>query len=194
MLSSPLAQHIAQFANKDYSLTAQSIKCPHFLVRRADNRRLYCQSSPTLALKTSAILALGTTVSDLLKCTNPAASNIWDSQGCFDEEVFEALFLYYGTHVNVHGNKVLAITRQGFNDFLESKRQRNRNACLSVACRVLKIIPVSWQRITSGSLDELFSVFADTKDEDGVPAITKTTLREFYTNPCGALRRRMTHE
>jgi hypothetical protein len=193
---SPLAQHVAQFADEDGNLTKKSIKCPHFLVRTAnDQGELYCPFSPTLELKTQAIRALATTAPGLLKCTNPAASGIWNSKGEFDELVFEELFAYHGTDVQVLGSKVRAITRQGFNDFLEANWKLKRGSPhAAVACRVLGYVPVSWQRITSGSLDELFSVFSDAKDEDGVPVITKRTLREFYTNPAGALRSRMTYE
>ncbi len=176
--SSALAKHVQTFADPNGDLTSSSMRCPHYRLQ------LYSKFSPTLALKVKAISKLGKTTRQLVKVHNPAASQIWDAQGKFDEQAFADLFDRHGSLVDSGGGQIQAITRQGFDAFCKSKATPESSAA---ACTLLGLV-LSWQRITAGSLDELFSLFANCTTNDNRPAITRDALYEFYTEPDKALR------
>ena len=198
-----VAEAHCKFFEDGGGLTGASIKCPHLKMLRADGSRLYSTCSPTLEAKTRAIMALGGTAEELAGRYNPAASHIWNAQGQFDSAVFEQLFEGHGVtgdhdhkdnddhddHDNGRkaGTEALAVTRRGFNAFLQERRVAQAS---DTACTILKFVRVTWERITSGSLDELFQLFADCTS-GGEPAIRKATLRFFYTQPGAALAARM---
>jgi hypothetical protein len=139
-----------------------------------------------LAVKVRAIQNLAKTRQELVKVQNPAASKIWDVNGNFDQQVFDELFDKHKVVVTLQSSaQTDAITRKGFNDFLKSKETAESK---THACTVFGVIKLSWQRITSGSLDELFDLLANCTTDDGIPAITKYALYLFYTEPDKVLR------
>ena len=184
-------------ADDDGDLTHASMMCPHLALRTAEGSQLYSRMSLRLRLKLCAIKNLGSTAEELAKIYNPAARQMWGPDGRFDAEVFEALFekqcgpalvVDGGTGRRVH---VLAVTRKGFDAFLKSKSGKAGEAAApDTACTVFGFVNVLWAHIASGSLDELFALFADCS-HSGEPAISKDALRLFYTNPGEAVKSKM---
>jgi hypothetical protein len=70
-------------------------------------------------------------------------------------------------------------TRSEAKKFLDDQ---HGNTDHGIACYVGYVVPVSWKRITQGSIYELIEYFGDAEYE-GKKAITSKKLFEFYTNP-----------
>ena len=126
-------------------------------------------------------------VATLLRITNPARTGIWNVDGTFNQTVFDQL---------VDRSDIQQIGKDGSGEkiimkkhFMEHLKERRQGKELGNACHIFKFVPVSWTRVTQGSIDELFEYFSDIIF-DGEKAFTESRLREFYTNPAKLMRQR----
>ena len=175
----PVMEHISFFSDKEGQVTSESMISAH------NSQCIY----KGVWLKTLAICNLmgqnphnKLTVSKLI---NPTSTGIWKSDGTFDEEMFGKL-MERGVISSEHDNNRI-ITKKHFMEHLDdNKNYRNNNV---IACYILKFIPVSWKRITNGSIDELFEYYGNVIYEGG-KAFTEQKLFEFYTNPNKVMKER----
>jgi len=174
--NSVVKKHIEFFAKKNGDLTTESMEQGH-----------YCQHiTKNVTLKQRAINNMmgdqPHNVETLSNIRNPASTGIWRQDGTFDETQFKKLvsrgFMYKGNRI---------ITKQHFMDHL---KERHGNADFGLACRIFFVIPVSWKRVTQGSIDELFEYYGNVRYK-GQNAFTKEKLYDFYTNPTKVMLRRV---
>jgi hypothetical protein len=175
----PVREHIAFFAEKNGQITPQSMKDAH------TSQCIY----KGVSLKVRAICNImgekPHTSDTLEKVINPSSTGIWKSDGTFDKEQFDKL-ASYGCVSSKNGYKRV-ITKQNFMDYLE-ERHGSKNT--GNACHIFNFIPVSWKRITNGSIDELFEYFGNIMFDDE-KAFTEDKLLEFYTNPNSVMNERI---
>ena len=183
-------KHIEYFANKDSSLTDESMRNGH------DKQDI----SKGVGLKIRAIKNMMVrcphTVGTLLDIENPARTGIWNTDGTFNEKVFKQVE-EYSTKISYMTRKtnsrkrsrreIKIITKKGMMAYLESVYTKNGDT--GNACRVFYVVPVSWKRITQGSIDKLFEYYSDIY-YGGERALTIPRLREFYTDPVGLMKKR----
>ena len=169
-------KHIEFFAKKNGDLTTESMEQGH-----------YCQHiTKYVTLKQRAINnMMGNqphNVETLSKIRNPASTGIWRQNGTFDEEQFQKLisrgFMYKGKRI---------IMKRHFMDHL---KERHGHTDFGLACRIFLVVPVSWKRVTQGSIDELFEYYGNVRYK-GQNAFTEEKLRDFYTNPEKVMLRRI---
>lgn len=119
----------------------------------------------------------------LATVNNPASSGIWDKEGKFCEERFNELCK--NSVKNEEGFEVL--TASIFHQFLEKLHEGEK---LGNATYIAYVIPVSWKKVTEGSVNELFTYYSDATFE-GKNAMTRERMREFYTNPNKVMQERI---
>ncbi|GAG71969.1 unnamed protein product [marine sediment metagenome] len=122
------------------------------------------------------------TVNTITSKINPASTGIWNKDGTFNKEIFDKLTKNF----ILLGDKKI-ITKQMFWDHLE---ERHKGQQLGNACHVYMFIPVSWRKVTEGSINDLFKYFSDTTYKNE-PAFTIDRLFEFYTNPNKCMNERV---
>ena len=175
----PVREHIRYFAEKNGQITPQSMKDAY------NSQCIY----KGVSLKVRAICNImgekPHNVETLEKTQNPSSSGIWKSDGTFDKEQFDKL-VSYGYISSENGSKRV-ITKQNFMDYL---KERHGNKNTGTACHIFNFIPVSWNRITNGSIDELFEYFGNIMFNDE-KAFTEDKLLEFYTNPNNVMNERI---
>jgi len=155
-------EHIKYFATKEDILTTHSMCAGHYIQNISDGVRLKARTIKNM------MCPYAKTVETLKGIENPASTGFWRSDGTFNEEDFNKF---------VEGKTL--IMKQHFIDYLKEKHGDINHGN---ACHIYYFIPVSWQRITKGSIDELFLYYADTT-HNNKPAFTIQKLKEFYTNP-----------
>ncbi len=171
-------QHVAFFADANGVITAESIKEAH----ESLGIDLACG-------KTSVIMKLvkqcpEPTAKCLAKMQNPAATPLWKN-GEFQVHMFDELskkaILWLGHKI---------ITRE----ILEEFRAQHARPDASDYAAFVGICPVSWNRITSGSLSELTNwsdcYWINPRGQEE-PAWTVDILREWYTNNSAVLQKRV---
>lgn len=183
-------KHVEYFANSDGTLTDKSMRDGH------DKQEI----SKGVGLKMRAIKNMMEkcphTISTLLNIENPARTGIWNIDGTFNEEVFKKVE-EYSTTISYMTRKtnsrkrsrreIKIITKKGMMAYLESVYTQIGDT--GNACRVFYVVPVSWKRVTQGSIDELFEYYSDIY-YGGKRALTISRLREFYTDPVGLMKKR----
>lgn len=182
-------KHIEYFANKDGLLTDESMRKGHT-----------CQYiNKGVGLKIRAIKNMmgkcPHMVDTLLDIVNPARTGIWNIDGTFNEKVFNEVEKYTIISNIFHKKnskkrcliEIKIITKKGMMEYLESIYLQKGD--LGNACRICYVIPVSWERVTQGSIDELFEYYSDIY-YNGERALTISRLREFYTDPVGIMKKR----
>jgi hypothetical protein len=148
---------------------------------RDGHRRLGITSG--VAFKSGAIRGLlkrrgcPYTAEAISKVENPARSGIWDADGKFNEAQF--MRLASGAMIDSKGQKV--VTRDMFSKFT-GKHPRSGELATWAYFGGFIPVPLTWNMITTASLDELFKYYANSSIS-GEPAITVSRLRLFYTNP-----------
>lgn len=151
----------------------------------------------TLAGKTKAIMnmaqayKLGNTACAFARLENPARTGLWNSQGDFDEKQYDVLCDYasaYDYAITHDGKRV--ITEKIMNNFRGVIHGNKNDGKVAV---FVSILPITWNRVTNGSINELFTYYYDCKVlEDGanVHALTLYKIKEFYTKPQQSMRLR----
>lgn len=164
-------EHIKFFSDPDGEITPESIK---------NNHTVQCIYKG-VSVKTRAICNImgdmPHNVETLEKTINPASSGIWRPDGTFDKDEFDKL-ASRGAYSGALGYKRI-ITKQHFLDHLQERHGQKNTG---IACYIFKFVPVSWRRISNGSVDELFEYYGDVV-VNNEKAFTEKRLREFYTNP-----------
>lgn len=171
-------EHASFFADEDGQLTKDHMIACHEKIGIKDS-----------ALKATAIKSLlkrngcPYTAKAISGIANPASTGIWNTDGTFNEQVFQKLT----ARAVRDNNDKPAITRQMFDDILLSDKTNDGkpgSSNIAAYAWLFSVIPIplTWSRITQASLDELFKYFHDTYvGED--PGITVEHLRDFYTKP-----------
>ena len=159
----PLEAHVHYFADHNGVVTQESIARGHEK-----------QGISNVYLKTKAIMNY---MSDndikgcpfqLSRLQNPRATGLWTAGGQFDEKVFA----HYSSYAIEHnGQRIL--TRELFEKAYSPQGSDGNMTTIGW------IVPVPWSRVTSGSIDELFKYYADTRYHDE-PALSLKHLRAFY--------------
>jgi len=169
-------EHSQFFADQNGKLT------PDLMIQRHNELGI-----PNTKLKASAIMSLlkrnkcPFSAQGISVIENPASTGIWNTDGTFNEQEFQKLTIQSIPDVN----NELAITRQMFNHMIGVKPGSGNIASYAWLYSVLPI-PLTWNRISHASVDELFTYFSDTyvmQDNIQLPAITVKHLRYFYTEP-----------
>jgi hypothetical protein len=184
---SVVAEHAKFFACKDENtLTDKSMTDAH----TAQN------ITSKVSVKVRAILNMFSdrekepTVNNLVTTNNPASTGLWDKDGNFDEKRFQQL----AKMAIKDGGKEI-ITRQMFEDLRKEIHGTND---YGNATHIFIFVPVSWNAVTDGSINELFEYYADHwyKNRSGKyeKALTVEQVRAFYTNPNAVMRRRIRGE
>jgi hypothetical protein len=178
-----VAQHIRFFSNTDDSVDGESMKAGH------DVQSITAGVALKIRAITNMLFGKPSTVHTLAIAINPARTGLWDEKGNFDESVLQEIALLsnmYKDNDYMHLDKKI-ITREMFDQYLATK-----HGCkdLGAATKVFGVVPVSWKAITSASLDELVTYYGDAEHE-GKKAITVGRIREFYTDPAGAMQRQV---
>ena len=178
---SPVARHIRGYSTNNI-LTKDSMTDNHTSQRISKN----------VGVKVKAIFnmmsdrKLNSTVDGLSLLVNPARSGIWNEKGHFDKDRFNELkmmsFLDQGKNI---------ITKKIFDQFLEKKHGgKDHGTCTYV----YYVVPISWKRVTQGSIEELFEYYSDhtyvSPKGDSHKTLTIERLYEFYTTPNVTKRRR----
>jgi hypothetical protein len=121
---------------------------------------------------------------------NPASSGLWDHKGNFDEKQFDLLA---AKCITVEDHKI--ITYEIFQDFVDTL---HGDKDTGIATKIFKLVPVSWKKVTQGSIKELFEYYSDFwyKNNKGKyeKAMTIQHLKDFYTNPDLVMSRRIRGE
>jgi len=164
-------EHIKFFSESDGKITSERI---------ADAHKSQCIFKG-VSVKARAICNImgdkPHNIETLENTPNPSSTGIWKPDGTFDEDEFNKL-VNRGARSSALGYKRI-ITKQNFLDHLHERHGKKNTG---IACYVLKFIPVSWKRITNGSIDELFEYYSDAV-VNNEKVFTETRLREFYTDP-----------
>jgi hypothetical protein len=129
---------------------------------------------------------LDSTVEGLSQMVNPARSGIWDEKGYFNEARFNDLKM-----MSIFDQGESIITKDIYSSFMEDihkGKDYGKSTC------IYYVLPVSWNRVTQGSIDELFEFYSDhtfinTKGRFE-KALTIGRLYEFYNDPDATKRRR----
>jgi hypothetical protein len=180
---SVVEQHAYYFSkhDKDGTLTSKSITDYHTSQKITKN----------VWIKQKAILnilcdkKLKPTAHNISIVCNPASTGIWDSNGIFNEDRFNQLCSY-----GIKIDKKTIITKDAF-DKLRSEIHGNKDH--GVATRIGYVIPVPSEKITDGSIDELFEYYnncwyvrhpvVDKNVDPLESAFTEDHLKLFYTEP-----------
>jgi len=176
--------HVDFFADAHGGLTDKSMKYGHNC----------CGITKGVNLKTRAIKNmlsernLVQTTEAVCQLRNPARTGIWNTDGTFNEDVFDNLTSKYET-IQGSNFQTKVITKKIMMNFLKEKYE-NSSENIGNACKVFYVIPVNWTRVTNGSINELFEYFADCFF-NGEKALTIQRLRDFYTDPTELMKKRM---
>jgi len=175
--NSALSRHVQFFAEKNEELNTESMKPPHDQLGISKNVKYKMQAILNMLDRRE----LPHNSKNLITIFNPASSGIWDANGNFNEEKFNELS---ATAVFNNGHQV--ITKEIFQQFLYSmpKNGSEKETAATVTIIWPFKINISWERVTEGSVDELFEYLADTTiiNYSGKPekAFTVDALRQFY--------------
>ena len=170
--------HVDFFAEGDGMLTNISMEAGHISQRIEKGVSLKIRAIKNMLSERN----LPQTAEALCTIENPARTGIWNTDGTFNEDIFNEITSKAKNVVGKHtGMKKRIITKQIILDFLKQKYEKAVNK-IGNACKVFFLIPVNWKRVTKGSIDELFEHYSDCNYE-GEKALTVERLREFYTNP-----------
>lgn len=119
---------------------------------------------------------------------NPTRTGIWNVDGTFNQFVFDEI-ASHGVFINaVAGLKIKVITKTILTYYLKKKYEETLTE-IGNACNIFYIIPVSWERVTNGSITELFQYYAD-YIYLGERALSIKRLKYFYTNPNELMQKR----
>lgn len=178
-------KHIEYFAKKDGTLDDASMRCPHY------NQNIRSGVSTKISAIQSLLNRRGLkhNVDDLLTVINPESTGLWNSQGQFDNEVFETL---KSKAIKTEDNKQILL-RKHFDELRKDNLTKSDQGW-SLASFAHYIIPVTWGMVTNGSLTELFKYYSDYEYtyDDGTkePALTVEQVYKFYTNPNNLMEER----
>lgn len=182
--TSIVSQHAQYFAETDGKLTDNSMRSGHSKQNIHDGVDLKMKAIRHM-LRDNGVEA---TSQNLSGSKNPASSGIWNEDGTFNPTRFSQLAAK--SVKSIDGKDV--ITEKIFLQFLE---EIHKGKDYGKATTVFKFIPVTWKRVTEGSINELFKYYSDAvvvpasgKNE---PAMTVSKLRKFYTNPNSVMDERV---
>jgi hypothetical protein len=192
--------HIEYFADKNNNLTTESMRKGHTnqgitglivgpkiraIHNMMDNNNNFTHFEQPLNKGSGCPFARQHNVETLCKVRNPGSTGIWNNDGTFNKEIFESIVARSTiSQINKDGTYEIIITKQHFWDHLG---ERHSGKTLGNACHIFKIIPISWERVTRGSINEMFDNYGDIT-WNNEPAFTKSTLYNFYTNPSRMMR------
>ena len=120
---------------------------------------------------------------------------MWNAEGQFDEKRYEQLCSMV---ILDQGKKI--VTRQAFHNLRRMKTlDKVAPTTTTTTCtRVFYVIPISWAAVTNGSIEELFTYYADHwyMNEKGQyeEALTLEHVRAFYQDPVAVMQRRTKEE
>ncbi len=119
------------------------------------------------------------TVANLCPMRNPAATGIWGTNGQVDQA---RLAQIVARAIDDKGKKIL--TKTIVDDWLKGLHGKKDHG---VATYLGYAAPVTWWRVTDGSIGELFRYYTDhtytNKKGQAVPALTVERFTQFYTHP-----------
>lgn len=170
---SDVQKHVYFFSHADYSVSPQSI-CEGHQVQ---------EISKGVDVKQRAIMNMMSdakkkpTTQNISESVNPSASGLWGRDGNFDEKQYEKLCQL---SISDCGKRI--ITKQIFIDFL-NRLHGDKNPGL--ATMVFYVLPISWKKVTEGSINELFLYYNDywylnLETMEYESAFTVEHLRRFY--------------
>lgn len=166
-MSSLVQAHAACFTEPDGTLTAESSRRAHAAVGIVDGVDTKFRVLRNLAHGHRCPM----TAAGFSQIVNPASTGIWRSDGTFDPDRFDEL----AKRAVLDKNGVLCVT-----DAIYQSMARPSG---TIATFLFYVVPVFWTRISSGSLSDMITYFADTETVTGERAITIDRLRTFYTQP-----------
>jgi hypothetical protein len=176
-------EHIKFFSEQDGTVTSESIKKGHH------SQCIF----KGVSIKARAICSImgdnPHNVATLEQTINPSSTGIWSADGTFDKNEFDKL-VARSARYSAYGYKRI-ITKENFLEHLEERHGKKNTG---LACYILKFIPVSWKRITNGSIDELFEYYGDVTLSSGDKAFTEERLYAFYTDPNKLMTEKSQHK
>jgi len=187
--SSHVAEHVSYFTKRNGEsgeFDWESIKAAHDKLGITKGVPIKCRAIMNMISDRKE----KPTVDVLCKYNNPARTGLWNAEGTFDQKQFDALVSKYAQK-NALGQQVISLS--DLKTFLE---QEHKGETLGNATHIFRVIPVSWQAVTNGSVTELLTYFSDTWVEETTDsskrtqAITVEHLKRWYTDNLSVLNMR----